>query len=601
VGETFAAPPVAPNGATPPLDPRRWATLAIVVTSIFIVALDNSVLNVAIPTILRDFHTTLPSLQWVITGYALTFATFLIIGGRLGDLYGHRRIFIVGAALFGTGSLLAALSWNVPSLLVGEALIEGMGAALMMPSTLAILSNTFHGPERAAAFSAWGATAGAAVAFGPLIGGFLTTNYSWRWAFGINVIVAPLAIGGALLFMNAREQPTQRVRIDAVGAGLVAAGMFLLVFALSEGGTYGWWRPIAAVSVAGTVIWPQSMAISLIPLVFALASGLLALFVVVERRKERRAEDPLFEFSQLRHRTFRYGLATTLVLAMGQLGLVFALAVFLQDGRGLSAQTNGLWLLPLGLFIILGSQLGARLTHTIGITRVVQVGLAAETVGLVVIAWLISPTMTFFQLLPGLACFGLGLGFGSSQLTNVVLSAIDPERSGVASGANATVRQVGSALGVAVIGSVLTVQTIRHTTSQIAGSTALRPGIKAQSIARVHELGANFAVPARALPREVAALEHALVTGVTDGTRPALLFAAAVVFLGTLLSLLIPPVAMHTPISAAEITVDELAAFEPMVPDPQLLADPDGVDRDGDAVHGPSSARATPDTAPGVT
>jgi hypothetical protein len=218
-----------------------------------------------------------------------------------------------------------------------------------------------------------------------------------------------------------------------------------------------------------------------------------------------------------------------------------------------------------------------------------------------VIAWLISPTMTFFQLLPGLACFGLGLGFGSSQLTNVVLSAIDPERSGVASGANATVRQVGSALGVAVIGSVLTVQTIRHTTSQIAGSTALRPGIKAQSIARVHELGANFAVPARALPREVAALEHALVTGVTDGTRPALLFAAAVVFLGTLLSLLIPPVAMHTPISAAEITVDELAAFEPMVPDPQLLADPDGVDRDGDAVHGPSSARATPDTAPGVT
>jgi MFS family permease len=294
---------------------------------------------------------------------------------------------------------------------------------------------------------------------------------------------------------------------------------------------------------------------------------------VVERAKERRAEDPLFEFGQLKHRTFRYGLITTAVLAMGQLGLLFALAVFLQDGRRLSAQANGLWLLPLGLFIILGSQVGARLSRRIGITRVVQIGLASETVGLVIVAFSISPTMTFLELLPGIVCFGLGLGFASSQLTNVVLSAIEPERSGVASGANATVRQVGSALGVAVIGSVLTAQTIHHTTQQIASTSALRPGIKAQSIARVHTLGANFAAPARALPREVVALQHALVNGVTDGSRPALLFAAAVVFVGTLLSLLIPPVRQHAPVSSAETVVDELAAFEPMVPDPHLLVD----------------------------
>jgi EmrB/QacA subfamily drug resistance transporter len=558
----------------PAPDPRRWVALVIVVSSIFIVALDNSVLNVAIPTILRDFHTTLPSLQWVITGYALTFATLLIIGGRLGDLYGHRRIFIIGAALFGSGSLIAALSWNVPSLLVGEAVIEGVGAALMMPSTLAILSNTFQGPERATAFSAWGATAGAAVAFGPVIGGVLTTNYTWRWAFGINVIVAPLAIVGALLFMQGRTQaPPQRLRIDVAGAALVAAGMFLLVFALSEGGTYGWWRPILPFDVGGTLVWSGSAAISIIPLVFAFALVLLGLFVVVERRKEHRAEDPLFEFGQLKHRTFRYGLITTAVLSMGQLGLLFALAVFLQDGRRLSAEANGLWLLPLGLFIILGSQVGARLSRRIGVTRVVQVGLASETVGLVIVAFSISPTMSFLQLLPGIVCFGLGLGFASSQLTNVVLSAIEPERSGVASGANATVRQVGSALGVAVIGSVLTAQTIHHTTQQIASASALRPGIKAQSIARVHTLGANFAAPARALPREVVALQRALVNGVTDGSRPALLFAAAVVFVGTLLSLLIPPVRQHEPVSSAETVVDELAAFEPMVPDPHLLVD----------------------------
>src|SRR6476659_6939036 len=167
----------------PDLDPRRWFAAAVVIVSVAIPVLDNTILNVAIPTILREFHTDLPSLQWVITGYSLTFATFLIIGGRLGDIYGARRMFIIGAALFGLGSLLASEATSVPSLLLGESLIEGIGASLMLPATLAIMSITFEGAERAKAFAVWGATAGAGVAFGPAIGGFLTTNYSWRWSF----------------------------------------------------------------------------------------------------------------------------------------------------------------------------------------------------------------------------------------------------------------------------------------------------------------------------------------------------------------------------------------------------------------------------------
>src|ERR1700682_135351 len=226
------------------LDPRRWFTLVIVISAALIVVLDNSVLNVAIPTILREFHTTLPSLQWVVTGYALTFATLLIIGGRLGDLYGHRRGFTIGAALFGAGSLLASLSGSVPSLVLGEAIIEGIGASLMLPTTLAILSTTFRGRERATAFAAWGETAGAAAAFGPVVGGFLTTNFSWRWSFGINVVIAPLAIVGAILFMRKSVRGAKRVRIDLPGAILAASGMFLLVFGLTEGGVYGWFTPV---------------------------------------------------------------------------------------------------------------------------------------------------------------------------------------------------------------------------------------------------------------------------------------------------------------------------------------------------------------------
>ena len=169
----------APEEVLPEKDPRRWVTLAIVILAAFIVVLDNSVLYVAIPTILREFDTTLSSLQWVVTGYALTFASLLIIGGRLGDVYGHRRIFIIGAALFGAGSLLASVSTGVPELILGEAIIEGIGASLMLPATLAILSSTFRGRERGTAFAAWGATAGFGSAFGPVVGGILTTGSAW--------------------------------------------------------------------------------------------------------------------------------------------------------------------------------------------------------------------------------------------------------------------------------------------------------------------------------------------------------------------------------------------------------------------------------------
>src|SRR5438270_419988 len=233
------------------IQPGQWVVLAVTIVAAFIVVLDNTVLNVAIPTILRDLHTRLPSLQWVITGYALTFAALLIIGGRLGDVYGHRRIFIIGAALFGAGSLLASVSTSVGELILGEAVIEGVGASLMLPATLALLSGTFKGRERAAAFAAWGATAGVAAAAGPVVGGFLTTNYSWRWSFRINVIVAPVAIIGALLFMKHAGQMRRRVRIDIPGAVLVALGMFLLVFALSQGGIYGWWTPIKPFTFSG--------------------------------------------------------------------------------------------------------------------------------------------------------------------------------------------------------------------------------------------------------------------------------------------------------------------------------------------------------------
>lgn len=548
-------------------DPRRWLALAVVVPSILIVVLDNSVLNVSIPTILREFHTTLPALQWVVTGYALTFATFLIIGGRLGDIFGHRRTFTIGAGLFGIGSLISAVSTSVGMLVFGEALIEGIGASLMLPATLAIISTKFRGKERAAAFAVWGATAGAAASFGPVVGGFLTTNYSWRWCFGINVVVAPISLLGALFVMGSTERAKERVRIDVPGAGLIAAGMFLLVFALSEGGTYGWARPLRAFTVDGVRLWPASWAVSVIPFAFAVSLVILAGFYAYERATERRNGQPLFEFGQLRHKGFRYGLLTSLVLSMGQLGLLFLLPVFLQNARHLTAEQNGLWILPTGIFVVLGAQIGGRLTRRIGTTPVVRLGLAAETIGLFLVAVVIRPDVTFLNLLPGLVFYGGGIGFASSQLTNVVLSDIDASKSGVASGANTTVRQVGSALGVAVIGALLTAQTIRHAAAKVASVGTLPAALRDHALASIHSLGPNFAPPPGTSPTDADTLRRALADGVAAGTRPAIYFAVAVVAAGTALSFLIPRIG--PPVGAEEDAIGRIPAVTELeIPEP---------------------------------
>ena len=523
-------------------DPRRWITLAILLMAVLIAGLDSTILNVAIPTILREFHTTLPSLQWVITGYSLTFAALLIISGRLGDIFGARRMFIIGAALFGLGSFLASISTGVPSLVLGEAIIEGIGASFMLPATMSIMSSTFVGHERATAFSAWGAVLGAAVAFGPLLGGFLTSNYSWRWAFRINVIVAPIAILGALLFVRRTPQSTRRERIDVPGAFLIASGMFMLVFAISEGGTYGWFSAQKALTVMGARIWPISMPVSVVPIAFLLSASLLFAFYRVQIAKERTSRDPLFEFSNLRRPAFRFGTITLLLMAMGQVAFLLITSVMLQDGRHLSALDTGLWLIPSGAAIVAGSQLGNWLTRRIGTTNVVRIGLFIVATGLAATALAASPGVTFLSLLPAFILVGIGIGFAGSQLNNVILSDVPPQRSGAASGANTTTRMIGASLGISVISSLLTMQTIRHAVSAVARVPSLSKGVRDTVIAQIHTSGVNFA-PQRGTSLANAqtlraAIDHAVITA----ARTPLIFAAVVVYFAAALSCFIPQV-----------------------------------------------------------
>ena len=299
-----------------------------------------------------------------------------------------------------------------------------------------------------------------------------------------------------------------------------------------------------------------------------------------ERARERSNRSPLFEFGLLGHRTFRYGLLTSAVTAMGQLGLSFALALFLQESKHLTALQNGLWVLPYGLSILVGAPIAGRLANRIGVGMVIRIGLAMQTIGLVYIAFSVSPDLTFARLLPGLIVYGLGAGFAFTQLTNVVLSEIPQDKAGVASGTNSTVRQVGSALGIAVIGTLVTTLTVNRAVTQVGATRTIPAGIGQRATAQIRAFGANYR-PAAGLPHQIVAeLTRIVSNAVASAAHDAVLFAAAVVFIGALLSLLIPTKVPRVMPAETELA-EELGGFGPIDPESEILtapaSDDDGV------------------------
>lgn len=448
--------------STTRLDPRRWWTLAFSLLAVTITVIDNTVLTVSIPRIMNDLDTNVTGVQWVFTGYALTFASMLVIGGRLGDIHGPRRIVIIGASLFGIGSLLAAVSTTMSMLILGEALIEGVGAALLVPNTLSLIARSFEGRERAFAFATWATALGAAAALGPVLGGFLTTYYSWRWAFGINVIIAPVMVLGMAFLVSRNIGGGDRQRLDVRGAVLIAAGTFLVVFGLSQGETYGWWVPIRSFTLAGRDVWPTSAPVSIVPFAFLAGVVLLYAFVRSELTLERQGRHPLFEFSQFRLHTFRYANIANFSMAFAQLGVSFCVALYLQESEHLSPMQNGLWVLPVGAAILCGAPFGGWLSRSLGTTNTLRVGSALSVVGLVAQAVLLSRNVPYWAVLPAFVAYGFAGGIVSSQMNQMMLHDIAPAKSGAASGISTTSRQTATALGAATLGAIFATVSARH-------------------------------------------------------------------------------------------------------------------------------------------
>ena len=540
MSQPLAATATAPQGATR----RQWLTLLVLSLGLAIIIIDGTIVNVAIPSIQREFNASFKSLEWVNSIYSLVFASLIITWGRIGDQVGRKRIFMAGITVFVLGSVFAGSARSINMLIAARA-IQGLGAAMTSPSTLSIISGTFIGKMRGVAFGVWGAVAGAAAALGPLLGGWLTTNASWRWAFYINIPIGIAAVVGAALVIQESRETRGKLSFDIPGIILVGLGVGAIVFGLIEGQTYGWLKPKLPFTI-GNWTWPFT-EVSVTVVAFVVGAVALALFVWWELRLQRRGGDPLFDFRLMRFRSFRFGLITVSIVALGEFGLIFVLSIFLQSVRGLTAFQTGLTFLPFALMTLLVAPTAGIFSSRFGPKWVVTTGMLVEAIAIFAISRTVSLTAPLTLLIAFLMVYGVGVGLAIAQLTNIVLSEVPYDRLGAGSGANNTIRQIGAAMGIAIIGAVLTSTLAASATTQLQATQVVPSFVKTAIITGLAQTGgagerASFAGAPAGFENTDAGKEVSQIIkqSFVDGARRAGEVASIFVLLGAISSLFIP-------------------------------------------------------------
>jgi EmrB/QacA subfamily drug resistance transporter len=503
----------------------RWAVLATVALGVSLIIMDATVVNVALPTIIADLGLTATQAEWMNAVYALVFASLLLTLGKVGDLRGRRVLFAVGMVLFVVASVAAGFATN-GSQLIGARFLQGIGAAMILPATLSTVNAVFVGRERAVAFAVWGSTIGGMAAVGPLVGGWLTTYVSWQWAFWINVPVGLLVLAGIVRYVPETRDETGPQGLDGVGVVLSAVGLGAVVFALIEGQNYGWWTQADG-------------SLSPVPVAFAAGTVLLALFVRWQTVRSRTGRVVLVDLGLLAVPSFRYGVIAALVVALGEFGLLFTLPLLLQNALGFSALGTGWLIVSLAVGTFLVSGLTPRLTDRYGPRTVVRIGLAVEAVAVGGLALTLSASISGWLIAMWLFGYGVGVGMATAQLTSVILADIPVAESGQASGLQSTFRQLGSALGVAILGTLL-ISTLGAATASNLESTRL-PSQAQQQVVSTVKTSAGTAIPAlQARPATEAAGDAAAAAMVT-ASKVTTGAAAAIIALGLLATLALPP------------------------------------------------------------
>lgn len=424
-----AAPP-QPSPVAPVADPRRWLTLATLCLSLVIIVMDNSILNVAIPALVRDLGASTSQLQWIIDSYVLVFAGFLLTAGTLGDRYGRKGALTIGLVIFAGGSALAAFSTGTGSLTAFRALM-GFGAAFIMPATLSILTNVFRDPkERAQAIAIWAAFAGVGGVIGPIAGGFLLEHFSWHSVFWINLPVVAIALVAGWKWVP-RSRDEHAPAVDWVGAGLSIGALVTLVYAIIEVPHLGWTDPVTLVA-------------------FGLAAVFIAAFVVWEYRTPH----PMLDIRFFKSRRFSGGNLAITMTFFAMFGSFFLLTQYLQFILGYTALETGVRMIPMALVMFVVAPLSAKIVEKVGTTPVVVTGLALVAAGLAAFSTL-DADLSYGGLIWRLVVLASGMGMVMAPATEAVMGSLPPEKAGVGSAVNDTTREVGGALGVAVVGAIV--------------------------------------------------------------------------------------------------------------------------------------------------
>jgi EmrB/QacA subfamily drug resistance transporter len=457
---------------------RKWWTLAAVAFGLFMIMLDNTVVNVALPSIQRDLGADLSELQWIVTGYALTFAALMLIGGKAADAYGRRLVFVIGIAVFTLASLWCGLA-DSGNMLIAARVVQGAGAALMNPATLSIIAATFPPRQRGTAIGIWAGVSALALAIGPLVGGLLTEHLSWHWIFYVNIPVGALGILASFVFIDESRDETHE-RLDIPGLFTSGVGLFALTYALIEANSYGW----GSARIIGS---------------FAVAAVSLVAFVWLERTQRA----PMLPLDLFRSGTYTGANVVVLLVALAMFGVFFFVSLYMQNILGYSAVQAGAAFLPMTILIILVAPIAGKTSDRVGSRSLMTIGMALLAVQLLYFSQL-GQDATFWTLLPAMLIGGVGMSLTMTPSAAAATRNVPVDKAGVGSAVLNAFRQVGGSIGVALIGAIVAAEAGGRVTADafmegfetsllVAAAIALAGSIVAFVLVRPHERGEDSA------------------------------------------------------------------------------------------------------------
>jgi EmrB/QacA subfamily drug resistance transporter len=494
----------------PGLD-RKWWTLIAVCVATFMLLLDITVVNVALPDIQRSLHSSFSDIQWVVDAYSLTLAAFLLTAGVIGDMYGRREVFATGLGVFSVASLVCGLSTTSLMLNLARA-AQGVGGAIMFATSLALIAGAFSGRERGTAFGIYGAVLGGAVAVGPLVGGAITSGIGWRWIFFVNVPIGVVAVAITLTKIQESKDPNKR-RVDWLGFLSFSTALFVLILALIRGNDDGWTSPLILGLLLGAV-------------------ALLTVFIVAEWRQT----DPMLDLTLFKRPAMCGVSLVALTLSASIFALFLYLTLYIQDDLGFGPLAAGVRFLPLTVLAFIVAPISGKMTVRIKTRYLLGSGLLLVAIGCLAMATT-HASSSWTVLLPGFIIGGIGIGTVNPVLASSAISVVPPERSGMASGTNSTFRQVGIATGIAGLGSIFQNQ-IQHKTMSALASTPSGQAVISHGGAalRAAILGGGVHQAAAALPSAAgrAALLHAYRVGFSSSLNSIMVIGAVISFVGSI-------------------------------------------------------------------